>query len=456
MNKPLLLKFIVMGFITLLLLVPLSLIHSMIQERGAYRNSVMANIASSTSRDQLLVGPVMVVPYTKTVTQWRKTENDKGVDAYTSKQNGQLFFLPETLKVAVQMKTELRKRGIYQATLYHAAINMRGTFKLPQDYGIVEGLESYTFQTPFLFMSVSDVRGIKSTIDVRFDGEDKSVAPGTRVAAFSNGVHVPVMQNIDHSEQADDTAFDLNFRLQGTSRLSILQLGKETEIAMTSDWPHPSFQGNYLPSTHEIGERGFSANWYSSHFANNVHQYLPVCARAQRCEDLMASAAQVALIHPVDHYVKSNRAIKYALLFVGLTFAGFFLFEVMKQLKIHPVQYSLVGISLAAFYLLLISLSEHIGFVWAYIVSAAACIFLLGFYLVNVLQSAKRAWLFALSLGLLYALLYGVLDSEDYALLMGAILLFAVLSVFMIATRKLDWYVAAKEYFPQDKQGKVT
>ena len=448
MKKPLLLKFIVMGAIALVLLIPISLIYSIIKERGYYRDSVIRDIQDSTSYAQQLGGPILVVPYTKTVTEWRKTKDNKGSEAFTTKKKGKLLFLPGELKVSAQMKTELRQRGIYQAPLYHADIKMRGHFNLPQDYGINEGLEKYEFHAPFVVVSISDMRGIKSAMALRFGEEEKAVKPGTNIEAFTSGVHAAVFETVAEPDKAGPVNFNLSFKLQGTTSLSVFQLGEETEIEMISDWPHPSFRGRYLPTSHEISDEGFSAHWFSSHFSTNISQNLPDCARGENCESLFSSAAMVELVTPVDHYVKSDRAMKYALLFICLTFAGFFLFEVLKQLKIHPIQYLLVGVSLAAFYMLLISLSEHVGFAWAYLVSAIACISLIGFYLVHILKGAVRALLFSAALGLLYALLYGVLGSEDYALLMGTTLLFAVLSLFMIATRKLDWYAASKAYLP--------
>lgn len=164
------------------------------------------------------------------------------------------------------------------------------------------------------------------------------------------------------------------------------------------------------------------------------------CAFGTQCQDFNGRSFGVSFIDPVDQYLKSDRAIKYALLFIGLTFAGFFLFEVLKSLSVHPIQYGLVGVALAFFYLLLLSLSEHLGFALAYGVSAAACVGLIGFYVSHVLHSWRNGALFAIALAALYGLLYGLLSAEDYALLMGSLLLFGLLGVFMVLTRKLDWY----------------
>jgi inner membrane protein len=232
----------------------------------------------------------------------------------------------------------------------------------------------------------------------------------------------------------------MDLQLQGTGQFNLSPLGKETHLSLVSDWPHPSFTGNYLPVERSINEKGFSARWQTSYFSTNMEEHFQRCNTYKECVTFEHTPLGVNLIDPINHYVKSDRAVKYALLFIALTFAGFFLFEILKHLQVHPIQYALVGLALAFFYLLLISLSEHIGFALAYGVSATACVSLIGFYVSYVLQSVLRALGFTAALALLYGLLYGLLSAEDYALLMGALLLFAMLGAFMALTRNVDWY----------------
>jgi inner membrane protein len=209
---------------------------------------------------------------------------------------------------------------------------------------------------------------------------------------------------------------------------------------MRADWPHPSFVGQFLPQRREVTAEGFTAHWQSSFFATNYEERLQACLGHRHCLSDSDNPFAVSFINPVDQYLKSERAIKYALLFIALTFAGFFLFEVLKRLAVHPMQYGLVGLALALFYLLLLSLAEHVPFALAYLLAAAACVLLLGIYLSAVLRSAWRGGAFALALGLLYGLLYVLLDAEDYALLMGSLLVFGLLAGVMLLTRRLDWY----------------
>jgi inner membrane protein len=199
---------------------------------------------------------------------------------------------------------------------------------------------------------------------------------------------------------------------------------------MRADWPHPSFQGRFLPAKHEIGTDGFTASWKVSRLAANC--VLP-------CNGIGEQIA-VSFIEPVGLYQQLERASKYGFLFIGLTFAAFLLYELLRRLAIHPVQYALVGLALAMFFLLLTALSEHIDFAPAYGIATLACVGLISGYLVRVLHSARAGFAFGGALAALYAMLYALLKAEDYSLLGGALLLFGLLAIVMIATRRVDWY----------------
>jgi inner membrane protein len=226
----------------------------------------------------------------------------------------------------------------------------------------------------------------------------------------------------------------LDFALRGTELLAIAPLADDNRVVLDSPWPHPQFNGDFLPRAHRIDAKGFHAEWDVSSLASGAQ------AQYRAGGDKHVDAIGLSLVEPVNLYSKVDRATKYGLLFVLLTFTGFFMLEAIKQLPIHPVQYALVGLALAIFFLLLLSLSEHIAFAWAYLSAAVACVGLIGFYLGNVLRSRARGLGFAAMLGLLYAALYGLLVSEDNALVLGAGLLFAILAAIMVATRKVDWY----------------
>jgi inner membrane protein len=435
MNKTLGFKLGTIALLILLLLIPLLMIDNLIDERQNLRDGVLHDIARSASFDQQISGPLLVVPYRKVQRRWI----DKGGQSVqeTNTIAGHLYFLPETFDADLGVDTELRKRGIYQARLFHAQGRLSGRFQLPERWGIDKDFDDYRFDKPFLVVGISDIRGIENALELNIDNQRLAFEAGTGLDWLRSGVHVALPQLDGQQARGFNYGFDL--ALQGTGQLHLLPVGRTSSVDMRANWPHPSFVGSYLPNRREIDDKGFSAHWQTSFFATNLEDALRQCASGGQCAEFSERTFGVSFIDPVDQYLKSERAIKYALLFIALTFAGCFLFEVLKNLSVHPVQYILVGVALAFFYLLLLSLSEHIGFGLAYGLSASACVLLLGFYLSHVLRSLVRGVGFAAGLAVLYAMLYGLLSAEDYALLMGSLLCFGLLGVFMVLTRRLDW-----------------
>jgi inner membrane protein len=442
MKRPLLFKFTTIAFLMLLLMIPISMINGVINERKLTQESVVEEIAKSSSYSQKLVGPVLVVPYVKKVKEWKVDADTKLRYQVDSFLNGQLYFLPSAFAVDGELKTERRARGIYEARLYHADNNISGHFEVPINYGIGENLLDYQFHLPYISMGIKDIRGIENGLKIQLNNDLVDMQPGSKLKMLGEGVHAP-MKKFDLLQKTI-LHFKLKLVLQGTESFSIVPIGRDSMAKLRSDWPHPSFMGGYLPVAREIGKTGFTASWRTSYFSNNLEESFCLCASSGDCDAFNGKFFGVSLIDPVNQYVKSDRAIKYALLFIALTFAGFFLFEILKRLAVHPVQYGLVGLALAFFYLLLVSLSEHISFDWAYIIASSACIFLIGFYVSYVLHSVVRGAVFSGLLASLYCLLYGLLRAEDYALLMGSLLLFGLLGVFMVLTRQLDWYALGK------------
>lgn len=442
MNRNLLFKLGAIALLIVLLLIPLLMIHGVITDRQQLRDDVLQDIARSSSYSQRLNGPVLVVPYRKTVREWKLNEKLNERYEETREVRGHLYFLPEQFALDGQVQTEVRARGIYQARLFHADSRISGRFVLPEQLGISEDFADYRFDPAYLAVGISDIRGIENALKLELGGEQLAFSPGTQVAWLGEGVHVMLPEQDSKKPAPFDFAFDL--RLQGTEQLQVVPVGKTSQVKLASNWPHPSFIGNFLPAQREVTAQGFSAHWQTTFFSTNLEEALSSCLAERGCDDFNSRSFGVSFIDPVDQYLKSDRAIKYALLFIALTFAGFFLFEVLKSLAVHPIQYALVGFALAFFYLLLLSLSEHIGFGPAYLISAAACVLLIGFYVCHVLRSVAHGLGFSAALAALYGLLYGLLSAEDYALLMGSLLLFGLLGTVMVLTRKLDWYGVGK------------
>ena len=431
MHRSLLFKAIVIGFLILAILVPLSLIRSTIAERQSYRQQAIASIAGSYAGAQALAGPMVIVPYRIDVTS---NEVVNGVtQSVTRIEQRQWLFFPKSLQIDGDITPHVRKRGLYDVRVYelHAKLASRFELALPSQ---VDGGTMHDIGIPVLSVGISDVRGLIGTPQLQVDGRNASLMQGPATDRVAAGLHadLPVLA----AGQARGFDVTMDFVLGGTEDLAIAPIADNNRIALKSTWPSPQFAGRFLPHKETVSAKGFDAAWEISALAANTQRQIIDGTDAKGGVDRL----ELTLMDPVDMYTQVDRASKYGLLFVLLTFVGFFMFETMKQLRIHPIQYVLAGLGLAIFFLLLLSLSEHIPFVWSYIIASAACIGLLGFYLAHVLQSRARGLGFATMLTALYAVLYGLLISEDNALVLGSILLFAILAAIMAITRKVDWY----------------
>ncbi len=433
-----LIKIGAVGLVAVLLLIPLSMIENLVDERSAYRHEAMDAVAMSWSKSQTLIGPILVIPYTETTQVQEWNEKKRIETTKTVSHQHYLYFPPEHLNITSDIGTEERYKGIYKFPVYRTTTSLAGNYK-------IEGLKALTEKdniefrrAPYLVMGISDPRGIRSVPSMLWDANSVAFEPGCPDNTLRSGIHA-VLPKLNAESEGKLIAFQFDLNLQGMGHFQVAPVGRTVAVDYTSNWPHPSFIGPYPTSESHIDENGFTSSWEISHFATNLGEQFNT-TQAQNFHELSDSAIGVALINPVDVYQITDRSLKYGFLFVALTFVVFFLYEILKQLKIHPVQYGLVGIALALFFLLLLSLSEHITFVWAYLIAAGSCVGLLSYYVAYVLGSVLRAVGFALLLSTIYATLYTLLQLEDLALLTGSVLLFVVLAVIMVITRKFDWY----------------
>ncbi|HEY5849189.1 MAG TPA: cell envelope integrity protein CreD [Lysobacter sp.] len=432
-------KIVMVVSMTIAILVPLLMIRGVIQDRQNYRAQAVADIARSYAGAQSFAGPVLVVPYTETV-EVEEPDKYNVVHKVQREVTHHWTYFPTTLDVRGPMRPSTRKRGLHEVRVYE----WRGKAKARFEASIpAAGTVPRKIGQPWLSYAIADVRGLRASPQLRINGRAVSVEEGLGSRSGS-GLHVRLAEPQAGQVVRLDTELDLV--LGGTESLALVPLGKSNQFALQSSWQHPSFGGS--SPRHELDASGFKADWQIASVASNAQrQYL----QGQVLPDMRGGvsgmdgidAVGVSLIDPVDIYTQADRATKYGLLFVLLTFVGFFIFELIKQLPIHPIQYGLVGLALAIFFLLLVSLSEHIDFTIAYVIASVACIGLLGFYLVAVLRSVGRGLGFAAMLTTLYAALYGLLVSEDNALVLGAGLLFLVLAAIMVVTRRVDWYQLA-------------
>lgn len=435
MQRSLIFKAIMIAALALLLMIPLSMIQATISERASRRDAVQAEISKTDTGEQTLAGPVLVIPYTLLTPVVRVVN---GVDTMVDEREERVtHILPGSLEINGGIGTETRHRGLFEALFYDSSLKVSGHFDVPANGGLTlrQG-QRVVWGTAYVAVGITDNRGIQNVPQLTWNKTACNFAPGNPVAVLGSGIHAPVLLDAD---KGGHFTYDFKLDLHGTSRLGWLPLGENTRVHLTSPWPHPGFSGNSLPRTRTITSKGFEAEWESSHFASNMPQLFDEAVKAGDMR-LMNQSQDVNFVQPVDIYQQAERSVKYGFLFVLLTFAAFALFEILKQLPIHPVQYGLVGIALALFFLMLIALSEHMSFGLSYLSASGACLGLLVFYLSHVLRSTLRGLGFGALLTLLYCALYGLLISEDNALLMGALLLFALLAGVMMLTRKVDWY----------------
>lgn len=424
------------ALLALMFLIPLSMVEDVVRDRTHYRDQSISSIATSWADKQTLTGPVLIMPYTV----MEKSENfdsEKNKIVVTqNKVTRKQVAIPATLNIDTSLKSEERKRGLYKIPVYVASISLQGQFN-----GIKEALaaiasENGTLEEPFISLAVSDIRGIGGTPVIVLNDKTHTPAPGSRMGELKEGVHVPLD---DLASAGDALNFAITFDLKGMNEFHVMPVGGTVTMKMTSDWPHPSFNGRFLPDDRQIGKDGFTAQWKTGLLATNILDAVTDCVRLNRCTELMQKSSGVGLFQPVDIYKQSNRAVKYGLLFVALTFVLFYITETLKGLHVSLPQFLLVGGALAVFFLLLVSLAEHIGFALAYLAAASATVALLAYYVSYVLKGRKLGLQTGLVLAILYAVLYVILLSEDYALLMGSLLLFLLIAGIMVVTRNVDW-----------------
>ncbi len=447
MSKSIKNKIISMLCLIVLMTFAVNYINGIILERQRNHLQVERDIGKSYTRSQTLLGPVLVVPYQEeyTVSVYDHTENGKAVNVTkTQYKEGKAYFLPEEIKLAGNFGHEYKKRGIYQALMYEMGSTMNGYFNVPAGFGIKAEHKNgkLHFKAAYLALGISDTRGIIGKPDVTFNTQPYKFTQGTNVSSLGNGIHANLGKLA--STHPAMFSFSLKMNLRGMKDFYFIPTAETNKLTMQSAWPHPKFSGSFLPTNKSISKKGFKGEWIVSALSSNNQSMLMAALNndefANQSPSSYLQKLSLGFIEPINVYSQSDRATKYGLLFIGLTFVGFFLYEVLKQLRIHPAQYALVGLSMATFYLLLVSFAELFGFATAYLSASTACVLLLGFYLTYVLKSTTHGLLFSSFLASLYGALYLILESEDNALVMGSVLIFGLLASIMIITRNVDWY----------------
>ena len=432
-RHPLLSKILIIGLLMAMLALALAMVRNVVAERSAYRQAATDEVAAAHAGAQTISGPVIWLPYTETSVRLVKVDGDNGprMREETVVEERVAVQFPKLMDTRSELVTEQRLRGIFPVTVYTSQHRSTGSFVWREVLPRAPG-GRITLGQPLLLMGVSDARGLLSVPQLRVAGQQLVIARAPAQAPL------PLAASLDPALLSPGAVLDLTlqFELAGTGSVGWVPLADDNSVTLVSAWPHPSFKGNFLPRTRSVGAAGFEAHWRVPALSTRAQAQFVVRGDAQPAPEHFS----VALADPVDVYRLAERAAKYGLLFIVLTFAAFFVLEMVRRWRIHPMQYLMVGAALVLFFLLLLSIAEQLGFATAYALASTACIALLAYYLRHVLGGWRPSLAVSSLLVALYGVLYGILMSEDNALLMGSVLLFGVLAAIMVATRRVDWY----------------
>ncbi len=462
-------KLLAIGFLLLLLLIPTSMVESLIHERAQFRDEVLADVSSKWGGPQLLTGPVLVLPYS-----FQERDEKNRITTTTA----YACFLPDSLTTTGELLPETRQRSLYDLVVYRAKLRVRGVFR-------TEGLANWDidpalvkWNEAFVATGISDLKGIRNAVALRWDGTAHAFEPGlpapevlpygTAPGASSLTSNLPhgrkfIAYEGDENMNGEQSTGGLNARvpiaaaaalgaphrfafdldLNGSTGLLVAPLGRTTTVRLMSSWASPSFIGEFLPRERTVDATGFRADWTVLNLNRNYPQrWRTGGGSGGQRPSVDGSTFGVRLLMPVDEYQKSMRAVKYAMLPLALTFLIFFFVEVMQRRRIHPVQYLLVGFALVIFYLLLLALGEYVRFNLAYLMATAVVVGMVTAYVAGIFRRARLTAITAGVLLLIYGFIYIVLQLEDYALLIGTLGLLLILAGVMWLSRKIDWYAA--------------
>jgi inner membrane protein len=433
MQQSVALRVVVMGVMLVGLMVPLGMTWELVGERAERRDEAVAEISRTWGSEQTVAAVLLVVPYRST-----ETHADGRPASY---RKGHLVQLPDVLDVSGQVQPERRARGQFSAVVYDTALTIAGRFA-PVDTQVLGMADAeMAWDQATVVLGVSDLRGLAPDVRVSWAGQAVPLTPGVPdTGLVASGVHaVPGSIAV---QAGAATPFTVHLSLKGTRDLRILPLGATTTLDLTSPWRHPGFVGAPLPASRRVDDAGFSARWQVAHFARAYPSAWTgeSIDRERMAAQAAASAFGVSLVDPADVYQQAERAVKYAPLFIVLTLTVAFLWEVTSGRLVHPVQYLFIGFGLCLFYLLLISLAEHVRFDLAYLAAAAGTIGLIAWYWSWVLGGRAHGVVMGLVLSILNTYLYLLLRLEDVALLAGALGLFVMLATVMYMTRRVNWW----------------
>ena len=457
------LKLVVIFFLTLLVLIPLNLVNDLIQERKNREVTVSSDISTKWGQSQVVSAPVIAVPYKYVEESVEKDAKGKEAVVRTTVEDW-IFLLPEHTHVNVNVNPEYLKRGIYESVVYNSKLDMKGTFSKIDLESLDISKDAVNWSQAKLVLGIEDVKGISITPNLDFAGKSYPMKMNSKLfRLFTNNLVADLKLT---GEEGVASSFQIRYELKGSKSLNYLPLANQTKLNVSGEWGSPSFNGGFLPDNREVQDSSFIAEWNIPSFARKLPQQWTGESRIYDFHDLSLSEesidylpelkttvaananlistdkdmVQVNFLPEVNNYQKTTRVAKYGILVIILTFASLFFTEIIKNQRIHIVQYILIGAAMVLFYSLLLAISEHLGFNTAYFVAALATIGLIASFIHLITKQRNTAFLFAAILGLFYTFIYVLMQLRDYSLIVGTIGIFIILAVLMRVSTKVNWF----------------
>jgi inner membrane protein len=456
------LKLFVIFFLSLILLIPLSLISDLIEERKNREQEVSGGIALNWGKEQVISSPVLAIPYRETI----PLSAEKAEKSNLREELKWIFVLPKTSNITTDITPQHLSRGIYNAVVYNSNITLDGSF----DKISLEKLEIPNEQIDWkgskLIFGIQDFKGLGKRPSLNWDGNELTFDPDfNNLKLFTQNLVCPVPLD----PQKTDNRFKIKLNLKGSKSLNFLPLGDQTNIQAKGNWANPSFTGAFLPGKRNTETSNFSASWEIPSFSRKLPQQWTGDARsifqfdnnlengnegneqkpAQAVSTTIASANNlldnadmitINFLPDINNYQKTTRVAKYGILVIILTFTSLLFTEVIKKKRIHIIQYILIGAAMVLFYTLLLALSEHIGFNLAYLTASVATVMLIGSFIKSITKDQKSALLLSSILTLFYLFIYILMQLRDYSLIAGTIGIFIILAILMRVSTKINWY----------------
>ncbi|PKQ43563.1 cell envelope integrity protein CreD [Confluentibacter flavum] len=433
-------RMLMVGFLIIILLIPLSFIENLIRERSLRKETALNEINQQWGNELLIYGPILEIPY-KTFKEKTVTDiTTKSVYNETIENIEYAYFFPENLKINSTINPEEKKRGIYGTAVYNSTIKINGAFRNPDFNNLEIDSKHVVWDKVKLIIQSSNVKGVYGA-EVSFQNKNYPITSKYNKSKINNPLqltlHTLETKNLDNIDTSNlnNMSFNIDLKIKGSEQIRFIPVGKTTEAEITSNWKTANFIGEFLPyNDDKINENGFDAKWkileLNRPFSQEYKNAIP---------DLTEFASGVNFMIPVDEYQKSERSAKYGFLVIALTFLIFFLIQTLSKIDIHPFQYLMIGLALTMFYTLLVSISEHSNFLKAYLIAGISVIILITLYSKSILKTFKFPLFIGLSLTALYIFIYVIIQLENYALLVGSIGLFLILAIVMYVSRKIDW-----------------